>query len=243
MKKLLALMILLTARTAYSAKTSKEDTSDKVALTTKLSSDAETTKDEQPSFLVRHADTMKKISDEASFTAVVSLILHKIVFKDAHQDIKDEFLCALLKSSLITILFLNPITKYSIDKKHDFKLKNLQKKLNFDLQRKTLPEQQSFLIHHADTFKRISYASDFLTVPSLILAIIHTKFDSQNKLISYQKQSNLVICIHTILNLIFIEKMILYPIVKYLMNKKNTLELEALQAQIDAVQQEETAAA
>ncbi len=56
-------MILLTAGTAYSAETSKEDTSDKVALTVEQSTGTETTKDEQPSFLVRHADTMKKISD------------------------------------------------------------------------------------------------------------------------------------------------------------------------------------
>ncbi len=238
MKKLLSLIILLSAGTAYSAETSKEDASDKVALTTEQSDDAETVENEQPSFLVRHADLIENASHGIDAVALGVTILHKIVFKDKHEDTKDRILCNIYFYSFIIKCLLDPLTKYSMDKKHTLKLKALQKKLDSNAKEKILTKEQSFFIRNTDTFKKISYAADFLSIPLLILLVT---LQEKNK--KPAQQSNLVKTINLALALTYIEKIFLHPTIKYLMNKKHTFELEALQAKLDAAQQEATQAA
>ncbi len=222
-------MILLSAGTVFSAETSKENASDKEALTVEQSIDTETTENEQPSFLIQHADFIEKASHGIDAVALIATVLHKIVFEDKHDDTKDRILCNIYVYSFIIKFLLDPLTKYSMDKKHTFKLKTLQKKLDSDAKKKILTEEKSFFIRNTDTFKNISYVADFLSIPLFILLVTRKK----NKKIKEQiKMINLA------LSLTCIEKISLHPTIKYLMHKKHTLELEALQADIDATQKE-----
>ena len=234
-------MILLSAETAYGVTKSKKETSAKKTLTTKLITDAKTAANEQPSFLVQHADTIKKISDVVDFSALISFILYKIIFKITQKNVTNKPLLCLFTSPTCIKLFLDPLTKYSIDKKHNFKLKQIQKTLNFDVQKKALTNQQSFFIRNTDKFKKISYVTDFLPLPLLLLSIYFSDIDPQTKLPKPHPQQNpLAQKIHTASFYTFITKMFLHPTVKYLMNKKNTFELEDLQTQIDALEKKET---
>ena len=133
-------MILLSAGTAYSAEISKEDATDKIALTTELSADAEITENEQPSFLVQHADKLKTLSYITSIPPILLLAIMTSLPQNKIISIKQKQLKSPSSESIqsekimaITILFkfiTDVLTLYAMNSKNAYLQQNLKKYQN-----------------------------------------------------------------------------------------------------------------
>ncbi len=95
-------------------------------------------------------------------------------------------------------------------------------------QTKTDKQTPSFWVRHADKLKKVSYGIDIFFLASFVMgcATLNEKNDYLNDLLI-----EIFICC-------IIAKLFFDPITNVAMNKKHTFELEALQAKLDAAQQE-----
>ena len=137
MKKLLSLMILLSAGTAYSTETSKQKAYKIISTTTKLSADAETVENKQPSFLVRHADKLKTLSYITSIPPILLLAIMTSLPQDKIISIKQKQSSSKSiqseKIMAITILFkfiTDVLTLYAMNSKNAYLQQNLKKYQN-----------------------------------------------------------------------------------------------------------------
>ncbi len=95
-------------------------------------------------------------------------------------------------------------------------------------QTKTDKQTPSFWVRHADKLKKVSYGLDIAFPVFFVIACILQPLEEQNL-------KNLA---YNILTITMITKWVLDPTIKSVMSKKHAFELEALQAKLDAAQQE-----
>ncbi len=149
MKKLLLLPTLLLALNLGAATTEQNTESQNDASTAEQTKITETTIDKKtPSFLIRHADKLKKVSyvgDGVFYAGIVGMIAATIVEKIGNNDLpsligKSSFWPFLIGA--IAKLILDTPTKYAINKKHTFELEALQAKLDAAQEEKVATEQK-----------------------------------------------------------------------------------------------------
>ncbi len=98
-------------------------------------------------------------------------------------------------------------------------------------QTKTDKQTPSFWVRHADKLKKVSYGLDIACPVALAIGVAIEAFNNGKK----SAASQTALCIWACS---MIAKCVLDPTIKSVMSKKHAFELEALQAKLDAAQQE-----
>ncbi len=225
---------------------------------------AQTKTDKQtPSFLVRHADKLKKASyglDALSIAAGIAVLHRDASIESFEPSVKkfdfsirwiDDASEPTFFCSLFIKAFFNPMTKVLMSRKHTHNHTRLIKQLkkldpsfeNSDISFKEL----SFPIRHADTLKKVSYGFDILSpvcaVASDVLPLLLKNINHGTN-VSIQALNLLTLATSELI------KLFLDPATKYAMSKKQAFEiavlakrLQELQAKLDAAQQKKVATA
>ncbi len=106
-------------------------------------------------------------------------------------------------------------------------------------QTKTGKKSPSFLVRHADKLKKVSYIADGAFYAGIIGFITAISIESSKIKIGKLNLATLIGYPSSYIGMAgAVVKLLLDTPTKYAMSKKHTFELEALQAELDAIQQE-----